>query len=52
MSVTGFPENPPTYVYPAIGDSGTGMHMAIGILAALQQRHVSGRGSREAGVSQ
>src|SRR5437660_3677839 len=44
MSVTGFPENPPTYVYPAIGDSGTGMHMAIGILAALQQRHSSGRG--------
>jgi len=44
MSVTGFPENPPTYVYPAIGDSGTGMHMAIGILAALQQRHASGKG--------
>ncbi len=44
MSVTGFPDNPPTYVFPAIGDSGTGMHMAIGILAALQQRHTSGRG--------
>src|ERR1043166_9100400 len=44
MSVTGFPENPPTYVWPAIGDSGTGMHMAIGILAALQQRHATGRG--------
>src|SRR5215203_4857508 len=44
MSVTGFPENPPTYVYPAIGDSGTGMHMAIGILAAIQQRHQTGRG--------
>jgi formyl-CoA transferase len=44
MSVTGFPENPPTYVLPAIGDSGTGMHMAIGILAALQQRHTTGRG--------
>jgi formyl-CoA transferase len=44
MSVTGFPENPPTYVYPAIGDSGTGMHMAIGILAALQQRHATDRG--------
>ncbi len=44
MSVTGFPENPPTLVLPAIGDSGTGMHMAIGILAALQQRHDTGRG--------
>ena len=44
MSVTGFPENPPTFVLPAIGDSGTGMHMAIGILAALQQRHSTGRG--------
>src|SRR6266851_2627859 len=29
MSITGFPENPPTFVVPAIGDSGTGMHMAI-----------------------
>src|SRR6516164_9378985 len=36
--------DPPTFVVPAIGDSGTGMHMAIGILAALQQRHHSGRG--------
>ncbi len=44
MCVTGFPENPPTYVFPAIGDSGTGMHMAIGILAALQQRHATGKG--------
>jgi formyl-CoA transferase len=44
MSVTGFPENPPTLVLPAIGDSGTGMQMAIGILAALQQRHTTGRG--------
>ena len=44
MSVTGFPENPPTFTFPAIGDSGTGMHMAIGILAALQQRHQTGRG--------
>jgi len=44
MSVTGFPENPPTYVFPAIGDSGTGMHMAIGILAAIQQRHTTGKG--------
>jgi formyl-CoA transferase len=46
MSVTGFPDNPPTYVWPAIGDSGTGMHLAIGILAALQQRHNTGRGQQ------
>ena len=44
MSVTGFPDNPPTYVMPAIGDSGTGMHMAIGILAALNHRHLTGKG--------
>lgn len=44
MAVTGFPENPPTYVFPSIGDAGTGMHMTIGILAALRQRHTSGKG--------
>ena len=44
MSVTGFPDNPPTYIWPAIGDSGTGMHLAIGLLAALQQRHATGKG--------
>src|SRR5437899_10476533 len=44
MSITGFPDNPPTFVVPAIGDSGTGMHMAIGTLPALQQRHNTGQG--------
>ncbi len=44
MCVTGFADGPPTYNWPAIGDSGTGMHMAIAILAALQQRHGTGRG--------
>jgi len=42
MSITGFPENPPTFVVPAIGDSGTGMHMAIGhprrVAAAARDR--------------
>jgi formyl-CoA transferase len=44
MCVTGYPDGPPTFNFPAIGDSGTGMHMAIGILAALQQRHATGKG--------
>ena len=44
MTTTGQPGDPPTFVWPSIGDSGTGMHMAIGILAALQQRHATGEG--------
>jgi len=46
MSVTGSPDGPPTYVWPSIGDSGTGMHCVIGILAALMQRHASGQGQQ------
>ncbi len=46
MSVTGFPDGPPTYVWPSIGDSGTGMHCVIGILAALMQRHTTGLGQQ------
>ena len=44
MCVTGWPDRPPALTWAAIGDSGTGMHMAIGILAALEQRHRTGRG--------
>src|SRR5215475_6626339 len=44
MSVTGFADGPPTYTWAAIGDSGTGMHCVIGILAALMQRHTTGEG--------
>ena len=46
MSVTGSPDGPPTYMWPSIGDSGTGMHCVIGILAALMQRHATGEGQQ------
>jgi formyl-CoA transferase len=46
MSVTGVADGPPTYLWPSIGDSGTGMHCVIGILAALMQRHLTGQGQR------
>ena len=46
MSVTGFPDKPPTVTWSCVGDSGTGMHGVIGILAALMQRHTTGEGQQ------
>ena len=46
MSVTGFPDAPPTVTWACIGDSGTGMHCTIGILAALMQRNTTGEGQQ------
>ncbi len=42
MSTTGFPENPPTISGAQVGDTGTGLHLTIGICAALYQRTHNG----------
>jgi len=47
-STTGFWDGPPTVSGAALGDSNSGMHLCIGILAALEYRHRTGRGQKVA----
>jgi formyl-CoA transferase len=44
MSTTGVPEGPPFVTGAQIGDTGTGLHLAIGLLAALRQAEKTGKG--------
>jgi formyl-CoA transferase len=45
-SLTGVPDGPPLKPAPTVGDTGTGLHAAIGILSAYVQRLKSGKGQR------
>ncbi len=47
-STTGFWDGPPTISAAALGDSNTGMHLAIGILTALIGRMATGKGQKVA----
>ena len=47
-STTGFWDGPPTISGAALGDSNTGMHLAIGLLTALIAREKSGKGQKVA----
>ncbi|MDR3515715.1 MAG: formyl-CoA transferase [Azospirillaceae bacterium] len=51
-STTGFEEGPPLVSAAALGDSNTGMHLAIGILAALHQRNKTGKGQKVSAAMQ
>ncbi len=46
MSVTGWPDSPPTRTGTAIGDVLAGLNCCIGILAGLQGKNTHGKGDR------
>ncbi len=46
MSITGWPDTPPTRVGMSLGDITASLYAAIGILAALQYRSATGKGQK------
>lgn len=46
MSMTGWPDGPPTKAIGGLADTGAGLHTAIGILAAIIQRQATGVGQQ------
>ena len=46
MSISGYPDNPPVKPGPTLGDTGTGMLLAISVLGALYEQKTTGKGQR------